>query len=253
MTITITRQNDPSGGHERVVAFIRDQLLSGRIKVGDRLLPERDLAVALGVSRPVVREALRSLAAIGAVEIRPGHGTVVKQPSLSALADFFSFVLAQQSGALDDVMEARIAIELHAIRLACERALPSDIDRISDAFQQIVRTMKDPAAGGAADFHFHTMIVEAARSATLSNIYAAISNLLRRSHAERRSEITHVKGIDKYLIDHHEEILKAIVARDVARAEKLLLAHFEIGADLRRDQATYAYARKFAKNTQKSS
>jgi len=236
MEISITRDNDPSDGHGRVLSFIRDQLLSGRVKVGDRLLAERDLAAALGVSRPVVREALRSLAAIGAVEIRPGHGTVVKHPSLSALADFFGFVLAQQSDALDDVMQARIAIELHAVRLACERALPSDIDRISDAFRAIVRTMKDPAAGGAADFHFHTMIVEAARSATLSNIYAAISNLLQRSHAERRSKITHVKGIDKYLIDHHEEILKAIVSRDAARAEKLLLAHFEIGSDLRRGQ-----------------
>ena len=88
-----------------MLAFIRDQLLSGRVKVGDRLLAERDLATALGVSRPVVREALRSLAAIGAVDICPGQGTVVKQPSFSALADFFSFVLAQQSGALDDVME----------------------------------------------------------------------------------------------------------------------------------------------------
>ena len=227
-----------------MLAFIRDQLLSGRVKVGDRLLAERDLATALGVSRPVVREALRSLAAIGAVDIRPGQGTVVKQPSFSALADFFSFVLAQQSGALDDVMEAQIAIELHAVRLACERALPSDIDRISDAFHQIVRTMKDPAAGGAADFHFHTMIVEAARSATLSNIYAAISNLLQRSHTERRSKITNVKGIDKYLIDHHQEILKAIVARDAPRAEKLLLAHFEIGADLRRNQASQAHSAK---------
>jgi DNA-binding FadR family transcriptional regulator len=235
--VVITRDAvGPAGGYGRVLAFIRDQLLSGRVKVGDRLLSERDLAGVLGVSRPVIREALRSLAAIGAVEIRRGQGTVVRRPNFSVLGDFFGFVLAQQSNALDDVMEARVAIERHAIRLACFRATPSDIERISDAFDRIVRTMSDPSLGGAADFHFHTMIVEAAHSATLSSIYAAISNLLQRSHAERRLKIVNVKGIDSFLIDHHREILDAIVARDSARAEELLAAHFEIGANLRRGQ-----------------
>lgn len=234
-TVSIIRDSSGSaGGYGRVLAFIRDQLLSGRVKVGDRLLAERDLAAALRVSRPVVREALRSLAAIGAVEIRRGQGTVVRKPNFSVLADFFGFVLAQQSNALDDVMEARVAIERHAIRLACDRALPVDLDRISEAFDKIAVTMNDPALGWEADFHFHTMIVEAAHSSTLSSIYVAISNLLQRSHAERRSKIVDVKDIDKFLIDHHREILNAIIARDSARAEELLAAHFEIGANLRK-------------------
>lgn len=225
---------DAGGGYGRVVDFIRDEVLSGRLKVGDRLLAERDLATALGVSRPVVREALRSLAAMGAVDIRQGHGTVVTQPSLGVLADFLTLALAQQAGAVDDVMEARVAIEVHAIGLACERALPVDLQRLSSAFDEIVRTMDDPVRGGEADFHFHIMIVEAAHCASLTSIYTAISTLLQRSHTERRLKILNVKDIDQYLIDHHRKVLDAIVARDAPAAQEVLREHFRIGADLRR-------------------
>ena len=98
-------------GYDRVVAFLREELLSGALKTGDCLLPERELAAQLGVGRPVLREALRALAMIGALEIRHGVGTIVKKPDVSTLGEFFTFVLAQQADAIDDIMEARVAIE----------------------------------------------------------------------------------------------------------------------------------------------
>ena len=132
--IRITQGADAKeDGYDRVLAFLRDELMSGRLKTGDRLLPERDLASALGVSRPVIREALTALSTLGAVEIRRGYGTVVLEPNFTALADYFSLVLAQQAGAVDDVMQARIAIERQAIRLACTRALAPDLDRLAQA------------------------------------------------------------------------------------------------------------------------
>jgi DNA-binding FadR family transcriptional regulator len=221
-------------GYDRVLTFMRDQLMSGRLKTGDRLLAERDLAEALGVSRPVVREALRALAAIGAVEIRRGHGTVVRRPDFSTIAEFFSFVLAQEPDVVDDVMEARIAIERQAIRLACQRASAADLEKVAAAFRRIVDTIDDPRAGGQADFDFHATIVAAARSPTLSSVYAAISDLLRRSHLDRRARIDDVEGIKAFLIDHHALMLAALLERDARRADELLARHFEIGADFRR-------------------
>jgi DNA-binding FadR family transcriptional regulator len=213
---------------------MRDQLLSGRLKTGDRLLAERDLAGTLGVSRPVVREALRALAAIGAVEIRRGHGTVVRRPDFSTLGEFFSFVLAQEPDVVDDVLEARIAIERHAIRLACRRASADDLEKVTAAFQRIVETIDDPGQGGQADFDFHAAIVAAARSATLSSVYAAISDLLRQSHRERRKKIADIDGIKAFLIDHHRLMLSALLDRNAEEADRLLAQHFEIGADFRR-------------------
>ncbi len=250
--IRITQRADANeDGYDRVLSFLRDQLVSGRLKTGDRLLPERDLASALGVSRPVIREALRALSTLGAVEIRRGYGTVVREPNFTALADYFSLVLAQQAGAVDDVMQARIAIERQAIRLACTRALAPDLERLSQALRAIQETIDDPVQGGAADFHFHSMIVEAAHSPALSSVYAAVAKLLQASHLERRQVIASVPQVDAYLIDHHEAIMLAIQRRNPAEADALLAEHFEIGANLREDAAA-ARRRDAKRGTQRA-
>src|SRR5215475_12178217 len=103
-----TNANDT--GFAKVFAFLRDRLLEGSIQSGDRLIPERELAAQLGVSRPIVREALRALSMMGVVEIRERVGTVVRKPDVSVLGDFFAFSMAQQADIVDDVMQARIAI-----------------------------------------------------------------------------------------------------------------------------------------------
>lgn len=243
--IQIVQQSDGSeDGYDRVVSFLREQLVSGQLKTGDRLLPERDLATALGVSRPVIREALRALATLGALEIRRGFGTVVREPNFTALSDYFGLVLAQQAGAVDDVMQARIAIERQAIRLACSRALTQDMDKLTQALHAIKETIGDPVQGGAADFHFHTMIVGAAHSPALSSVYAAVAKLLQQSHTERRRIIASVPGVDTYLVDHHEAIMQAIQRKNASEADALLAEHFEIGANLRENAALAGVQRR---------
>ncbi len=232
--ITITQDEAARGGYERVLGFLREQLLSGRLKVGDRLLPERELAARLGVSRPVIREVLRALAAMGVIEIRHGHGSVVRAPDFAEMGDLFTLMLAQQADVVDDVMEARVAIERHAIRLACSRATPADIQRLEEALRRITATVHDAEMGGEADFAFHALLVEAAHSPVMSSLYAAISNLLKRSHMKRRERITEISGIDAYLVDHHRLLLRALVERDPDLADKLLAQHFEIGSDFQR-------------------
>jgi len=233
--ISIARgPSEARGGYDRVVAFIRNQLTSGQLKTGDRLLPERELAAALGVSRPVVREALRALAAIGAMEIRPGHGTIVRRPDLSMLSEFFGLALAQEPDAIADVMEVRIAIERHAVRLACSRASEADHSRLTQAYGQIVETVDDLVAGWRADYDFHLALVAAARSPTLSSVYQAIADLLRASHRERREVLLGFEGINAFLVDHHGKLLNAVLERAEDRADRLLVEHFDIGADFRR-------------------
>jgi GntR family transcriptional repressor for pyruvate dehydrogenase complex len=230
----IRRAASEEGAHSRVVSFLRDQLLSGRLKAGDLLLPERELATQLNVSRPVLREALRALAMVGAVEIRHGVGTVVKRPDVTALGDVFSFMLAHQADVIGDIMEARKAIEHHAVRLACQRGTEEDLAHLTDALSNIIDTIHEPEKGGVADFRFHEAIVQASHSPTLVTIYASIAQLMMRSHLERREKIIRVEGIEEFLVDHHRLILEAIVARDASAADALLGKHFEIGADFRR-------------------
>ena len=96
-------EETPSGA-ARVFTFFRDKLLSGELKAGDRLLAERELALALGVSRPVLREALRSLAMLGLLDIQHGRGAFVRAADASVLGQALTLCLAPEPNILDDVL-----------------------------------------------------------------------------------------------------------------------------------------------------
>lgn len=218
-------------------AFLREQLLSGSIRPGDRLLGERELAAQLGVGRPMLREALRALAVLGVVEIRQGSGTVVRRPDVSILGDFFAFAVAQHATLVDDVMQARIAIECQAVRLSCERATTSDFEELRAALDGILGTIDDPELGGLADHRFHRALVTAGHSDTLNTLYGAITGLLIRSHAERRQSIRHLDDARRNLVNHHRLIFDAIAGHDPQRSDNLLREHFAIGDEYRRRRA----------------
>ncbi|HEV7344636.1 MAG TPA: FCD domain-containing protein [Devosia sp.] len=238
MDSALTREGDSEAkGYDKVFAFVREQLLAGQIKAGDRLLPERELATRLGVSRPVIREVLRALAAIGVIEIRHGYGSVVRRPDFAQLGDLFTMMFAQQAEVVEDVMEARIAIERQAIRLACSRATSGDLATLQQALRRVEETVDDPLAGGEADFAFHAALIATAHSPTLASLHAAIAVLLKRSHFERRERITSLRGIETYLVEHHRDLLAAVVARDADAADRLLVQHFQIGSEYQRRAA----------------
>jgi len=221
-------------GSDRVLFYLRDQFRAGGIRPGDRLAPERELSLQLGVSRPVLREALRALAMIGVVEIRHGVGTVVRRPDVSALGDFFAIALAQRPELVDDVIEARIAIECQAIRLACTRARLTDLERLRAVLDRIDATMDDPESGAAADYAFHAALVQAAGSETLLCLYQAMADLLRHSHRDRRELVRRFPDLSLDLAQDHARIFAAVVARDPAEADRVLRRHFAIGDEYRK-------------------
>jgi len=222
-----------------VFAALRKHLLSDHVQPGDKLLGERELSAQLGVSRPVLREALRALAMLGVVEIRQGAGTIVRRPDVSMLGDFFAFIAHYHGSLVDDVMQARIAIECQAIRLACTRATVSDLEELRVAVDSIAATIDDPVAGGLADHTFHRALVGSAHSETLSTLYGAIASLLLRSHRNRRESVFGTEDGRLYLVDHHRLVFEALAAGDPRRADDLLREHFAIGDEYRRrDVAT---------------
>jgi len=238
-TFEITRMDEQGGkGFEKVFAFLRERLLAGALKPGDRLIPERELAAQLGVSRPILREALRALTVLGVVEIRDRVGTVVRRPDITVLNDFFTFALAHRVDLVDDVMQARVAIECQAIRLATERATVADFERLQLALRRIDETIDDAEAGGQADFDFHRAIVRAAHSETLIVLYDSMATVLQRSHLSRRNLIQVFDTMKTYLIEDHKRIFQAIVGGDPEIADRTLREHFAIGDEFRRKMAT---------------
>jgi len=238
-TIEITRVEEAGGkGFEKVFAFLRARLLAGSLRPGDRLIPERELAAQLGVSRPILREALRALTMLGIVEIKDRVGTVVCRPDVSVLNDFFTLAIAQTTDLVDDIMQARIAIECQAIRLATERATVGDLERLQAALARIAPTIDDQEVGARADYEFHRALVGAARSDTLSVLYDAMAEVLMTSHLARRRTLEAFGEIRTYLIEDHRRIFRAIVDRDPERGDASLREHFAIGDEFRRKAAS---------------
>lgn len=230
MTETIGKA---ANGYEHVFDFLREQLLSGALKEGDVLLPERELCQKLGVSRPVLREALRALAILGVIHIRHGVGSVVSTPDIGVLGDFFSFALAQRGDVVDEVMEARIAIECQAVRLAVARAGISDFERICRHADEIAATVDGPVVGAQADYRFHMALVEASAASALRTMYVAVADLLRRSHVERWVLVGADAETRQLIIDDHYRILETLTQGDADAAERAVREHFEIGRAIR--------------------
>ncbi len=241
LEITRPGSEESQGGAARVFTFFRDRLLAGDLKAGDRLRAERELALMLNVSRPVLREALRSLAILGLVDIQHGRGTFVRSADASVLGHALTLCLAPEPNILDDVLQARIAIECQAIRLACERASERDLQAIAGKLDRLVDSLDDPEKGGEADYAFHLAIVRASDSPSLMKIYEAISPLLMRSHIERRRETFREPAITSGLVDAHRDVFLSLARRDPDAAERNLRGHFAIGDDLRRRNLISAY------------
>lgn len=206
--------------------MFKEQILNGELKPKDKLLPERELSQKLGVSRASLREVMRVLALLGVVEIRPGQGAFVREPDLSMLQDFFGLVLAMEPALYEHLLEARMAIECRAIRLACRYAGPEDKARLAEAITQIQATVNDPDLGAEADFAFHAAMIQASGNKVLQLIYEAIATHLLRSHHERREAVVGRQEVIDSLPGDHIRVFEAIVAGDPDAAEAVLKEHF---------------------------
>src|SRR5437762_13414894 len=111
---------------------IRTAILTGRLQAGDRLSPVRELAEQFGVSRVTVRDALRSLEAMGLIQVKVGArgGAFVTAPTGSKVAQSMSDMMVLAATTPEDIVEARLIVELGPVTLACARATDEDIGHL---------------------------------------------------------------------------------------------------------------------------
>jgi DNA-binding FadR family transcriptional regulator len=216
---------------EKVFSLFKEKLASGELQPGQRLLPVRELAQRFGVSRASLREVMRGMTLLGVIEVRPGQGAFVTSPDAAVLRDFFGLLLSMQPSLYDHVLEARVAVECQAVRLACSHAERVDVERLESALTRIQDTVSDESAGGEADFEFHNALVRAGHNEVLRFIHEAIEGLLRRSHLERRRAVREIPEFLETLGDAHRRIIDAIEARDPEQAELIVRSHFTIAQD----------------------
>jgi len=209
--------------HGNTVDHLGEAIVAGRYAAGASIPPEPILGEELGVSRTVVREAVKSLIAKGLVTTGPKVGTRVL--SEEHWNWFDPDVIAWQAKAgltpefLHDLMDLRRVVEPAAVRLAAQRATQEDITGIEIAFEGMTRVVKEGGDYVSYDLRFHQGLLRACRNRMLIHMSKALGALLRTSFELSNSK----KGAPAKSIPLHQAVLDAVVARNPARAEKAIL------------------------------
>ncbi|HET7558618.1 MAG TPA: FadR/GntR family transcriptional regulator [Limnochordia bacterium] len=212
---------------QAIIAEILGQIKAGHLNPGDSLPPEKELVKELGVSRPVLREALRSLALANAIEIRPGHGAVVKDARTESMlnADVLGLTL-QRGRELEQLHEARAVVEVAIAGLAAERATPEDFERLEACVERLKDATSRQEAVELAQA-FHIAVARAAHNPMLEQMMMPITNLLAEFVRERGGPLFTIK--DEYLI--HLEVLEALRGGDPKVSREAMRRHLEISLE----------------------
>jgi len=145
---------------DTIQEVLEDLIIHAKLKVGERFPSEAKLAKAFGVSRVMVREAMKVLEAHGLVDIVQGKGIIVKEPDLSSAADALSLLLQRKKATITDLWEARAALEAAVVVHACGRASQEQLQALSETAAQWSESVSDLDELLAADERFHRMLVE---------------------------------------------------------------------------------------------
>lgn len=209
--------------HGNTVDHLGEAIVAGRFIAGASMPPEPILGEQLGVSRTVVREAVKSLIAKGLVTTGPKVGTRVLP---EAHWNWFDpDVIAWQAKAgltpefLRDLMDLRRVVEPAAVRLAAQRATPEDIADIEIAFEGMKQAVKDGGDYVTYDLRFHQGLLRACRNRMLIHMSKVLGALLRTSFELS----TRKKGGPEGSLALHRAVLDAVIARNPAKAEKAIL------------------------------
>jgi GntR family transcriptional repressor for pyruvate dehydrogenase complex len=209
---------------DRVAQQLQDLIGSQRLRPGDRLPPERDLAEMFAVSRTVVREAVRSLVAKGLLEVQTGSGTYVRDVAPEAVAESLGMLLRSSDGGYDKVLEVRQLLEVEIARLAAERATTSDIAAMQQTLVELARTEGDPEAFARADVAFHAALARATQNELFLILHDSIFETLIEV---RRKGAALVPGTVQRALYHHSDIFERVRARDPEGAQVAMRAHLE--------------------------
>jgi len=198
-----------SNAVESATASLRRLLAEGRYQPGDRLPPERELAEALGLSRPTVREAIRRLMEAGLLEPRRGSGTFVASIDLQS------------------VMAVRLQLEPFAAELAAAHRETAHVQRLAGLLADLKRNVDRPEDFAAADLEVHRTIAEASANPVLAGILERLTELVQLSRAITSPE----RELRKATLSQLGRLVRAIRKRDEAAAREAMEAHLaQVGA-----------------------
>jgi GntR family transcriptional regulator, transcriptional repressor for pyruvate dehydrogenase complex len=211
---------------DQVVERIKQMIMDGVLKIGERLPTELQLAEMFGVSRVPVREALRTLRQAGFLETKHGVGTFVSVVTPDILGNEFGKFMFFQEQSIIEVLQLRRLVEVEAVRLTATLATEKEIERILQ-FERIARgeivklRNNQDNAFYSADLKFHVAIAEASHNEVFGKLINSIHETL---HIHQFLSLKETPQQDE-VINYHKDICEAIADRNPERAAAMMEKH----------------------------
>jgi GntR family transcriptional repressor for pyruvate dehydrogenase complex len=208
---------------EGVAQQIQGLIVSGALKPGDLLPPERELAERFAVSRGSVRDAIRTLELVGLVVPRQGEGTVVAEVSADAVVMPIASILLRKRELIAELLDVRKMIEPALAARAALRATPEDVARLEDVLRRQREKTERGEPAVEEDSEFHYLVALAAKNSVVQSVLDVLMGLLR----ETRARSLQTRGRPQRSLAGHRRVLEAIKRRDPEAAERAVRRHLE--------------------------
>ena len=223
MSIVFEPVHDNRALSEKIIAQISDALVAGELKPGDRLPPERELAEQFGVSRTVIRDAVKTLAGRGILHVKHGAGIFVTTSEENAIGRLgaLSDILPLQGVSLRDLFEIRKVLEAEGAEWAARRRNDYHLKRLRGILEDAHRNSENLEVLSERDAQFHVAIAEASQNLVLVRVMLTLLDLLAQSRRESLS----IPGRAKLSLKDHERIVEEIEAQRHEGARETMLEH----------------------------
>lgn len=221
--IQVTMHGTGSRLGDEVYRELVEWLRGTGYKVGERLSGERELARRFGVSRPVLREALRALEQQGLIVIQPGRGIFVRGDGLSTAVEAVANSLGARNISVGELAESRRLIEPHVAAVAAERRGPDDIENLERALARMEKANSDKEAFMSGVWDFHNALAKATRNRVFAIWMQPMMNHIFLS----RREVVGLKEVRERALTCHREILRAVREQDIEGARSAAHRHID--------------------------
>ncbi|GAK61714.1 GntR domain protein [Candidatus Vecturithrix granuli] len=207
-----------------IIEQIKELIMSGVLKPGDRLPSENMLAEAFEVGRSQVREALKRLEFYGVLTTIPQTGTFVASMGVKSIAGVIANILHLQKEDVESLIDTRTVLEIHSAELAAQRATEEEIEEIAQAHRAFCARREQGDRALDEDIYFHLKISEYAHSSILASLIALLTpDILKQTGQFDQMQHRH----PSQTINEHARIVEAIQSRDAEQARNAMAAHME--------------------------
>lgn len=212
--------------YEEIVDQIRQLLIDGQIKPGDKLPSERELIESFKVSRSSIREALSALEMMGILEVRTGEGTFIRHIRPESMMASLAWSLYLDKGSILEMLEVRKMIEVQAVGYAAERATEREINQLSETLDKMKNNLENMGSiSEKADMMFHYTIAVATHNKITIKLMDTISDNLQHLIHATRPKLYEGKYTPELLYNEHEKIYNAIRSKDSEEAQRQMIEH----------------------------